>query len=373
MSALEETSLALDAVACGVATTSKSGVFLRINKTFCQWLGVSPTDVIGERKLQDFMNVGGRIFHQTHWAPLLQMQGSVSEVKLGFRHLDGTEIPMVLNAMRREHEGEVVHEIAAFVARDRDAYERELVQSRRRLEELVAEATHLHAEAKDRALFAEQMVGIVGHDLRNPLSAIAMGTAQLARAELSPNAQRTVMRIGRAVDRAKWLIADLLDFTQVRLGKTLAHTMAPFDLHETVSGAFDELGPLYPGRQLEHVSAGEGVSSGDANRIVQLVGNLVSNAMAYGQSDAPVTVTSRIEQTLFSLSVHNSGTPILPGLLPDLFEPMTRGRAGSNSARSVGLGLFIVREIVKAHGGTIDVTSTAAEGTTFTAVMPRTG
>ena len=119
--------------------------------------------------------MGGRIFHQTHWAPLLRIQGSVSEVKLEIVHRDGSKLPMVVNAVRRDVEGTMRHDLAAFMARDRDRYERELIKSRKELENLVAETQELHAEAKDRALFAEQMVGIVSHDLRNPLSVIGVG------------------------------------------------------------------------------------------------------------------------------------------------------------------------------------------------------
>src|SRR3954467_3941104 len=139
--------------------TSDDGLFHRANRTFCQWSGFSSEELVGRRRFQDLLTMGGRIFHQTHWAPLLRMQGSISEVKLELNQRDGTPIPIVVNAIRREQGGQMVHDIAAFVARDRDAYERELVASRRRLEELVAEANRLHAEARDRALFAEQMVG----------------------------------------------------------------------------------------------------------------------------------------------------------------------------------------------------------------------
>ena len=198
--------------------------------------------MVGKRRFQDLLTVGGRIFHQTHWAPLLQMQGSLSEVKLELVHQDGSTIPIVVNALVRDHHGACVHEVAAFVARDRDKYERELVVSRKRLEEAVAEATRLHAEAKDRAVFAEQMIGIVSHDLRNPLSAIQVGAALLARAPLADPQQRTLARITRATERARHLISDLLDFTQARLGKGLQVSVAPLDLHACVAEAVEDLG-----------------------------------------------------------------------------------------------------------------------------------
>lgn len=361
----------LDAAACGLLQTATDGTFRRVNRTFCQWIGRASGELVGSRRFQELLTMGGRIFHQTHWAPLLQMQGSISEVKLEVQHRDGTVIPMVLNAIRHDDNGAIVHEIAAFVARDRDKYEQELVASRRRLQELVAETTRLHADAKDRALVAEQMIGIVSHDLRNPLSNIGLGVALLAGDALSDSQKRTLGRIARSTERANVLVNDLLDFTQARLGKGLPVSVETLDLHDTVSHALEELATVHAGRTLRHVREGDGVCSADANRLAQLVGNLVSNAMAYGTAGTPVTVTSSIEPTSFALAVHNEGVPIAEQVLAELFQPMTRGETTNSLRRSVGLGLFIVSEIARAHGGRATVSSTQEGGTTFTAVFPR--
>jgi phosphoserine phosphatase RsbU/P len=357
--------------ACGLLQTSDDGTFLRVNRTFCNWLARPASELIGQRRFQDLLSVGGRIFHQTHWTPLLQMQGSISEVKLDVVHRDGSTIPMVVNAIRHEQDGVVVHEIAAYVARDRDKYERELVQSRKRLESAIAEATRLQAEAKDRALFAEQMIGIVSHDLRNPLSAVGMGVAVLTGSELSASQQRVVNRIARATERATRLIADLLDFTQARLGKGIAVTLAPIDLHDLIAETVDELASISSGRVVRHVRCGEGMCWADGARLAQLVGNLVSNALAYGVPAVPVTVTSSVSGSTCSIAVHNGGPPIPEHARARLFEPMTRGSDTSTGHRSVGLGLYIVREIAKAHGGQTRVASSAHEGTTFTVEFPR--
>lgn len=115
----------------------------------------------------------------------------------------------------------------------------------------------------------------------------------------------------------------------------------------------------------------DGPCPADASRLEQLVGNLVSNAAVYGQPDAPITVTTRVEPTSCSISVHNAGVPIPPATLATIFRPMTRGVTAGSKSRSVGLGLFIVREIAKKHGGDAFVTSTAEGGTTFSARFPR--
>lgn len=365
-----ETQELFEDAACGLLHTDASGLLLRVNQTFCTWVGYAADELVGRCKVQDLLTMGGRIFHQTHWAPLLQMQGSVSEVKLELVHRNGQSIPMLMNAIRREQGGSPVHEIATFVVRDRDKYERELLQSRKQQEVLVADASRLHADAKDRALFAEQMVGIVSHDLRNPLSSIQMGAALLSRTEPTPNQQRVIDRITRATERASRLIADLLDFTSARVGSGLAVSRQPIDLHGTAADAVEELALAFPGRKLDHVQIGEGLCLADADRLAQLVGNLVANAMAYGSLDAPVTVTSCVDAASFALCVHNFGAPIPAQTQNRIFEPMVRGEGEANARRSVGLGLFIVSEIAKAHDGKASVQSSANDGTTFSAVFP---
>ena len=299
------------------------------------------------------------------------MQGSISEVKLELAAPDGTVVPIVVNALVRLMEGVTVHEIAVYVARDRDKYERELLLSRKRLEEMVAQATRLQADAKDRAQFAEQMMGMVSHDLRNPLSSIQMAAVLLGRGELALNQQRTVARIARSAERAARLIADLLDFTQARLGRGLAVTKSEIALHESVADTVEELRHIYPARAVDHQRVGSGRCVADADRLAQLLGNLVSNAMTYGLPEAPITVRSAIAETTFTISVHNQGAPIPAEVQSTLFQPMTRASSAGTGERSVGLGLYIVQEIAKAHGGQATVTSLSGEGTTFTVVCPR--
>jgi phosphoserine phosphatase RsbU/P len=357
--------------ACGLARTTGDGTFLHVNRRLCDWVGYSPEELCGGMKLQELLTMGGRIFHQTHWHPLLQMQGSVSEVKLELIHRSGSSLPMLIDAIRRSQDSaHVVHDVAFYVARDREKYEREILQSRKRLEQLVEEANRLQRESKDRAAFAEQMVGIVSHDLRNPLSTIQMGTTLLSHGDPTANQLRVLGRIARAADRANRLIADLLDFTQARIGTGLSITPQRIDVLETLSDVVEELRLAYPGRSLLHEHEGQHHFFLDADRIAQLAGNLISNAMDYGRADAPVTVKARIDPgSGCTISVHNQGQPIPEEVQALLFQPMVRGGPQSRAERSVGLGLFIVGEIAKAHGGTVSVTS-LEDGITFSAMFP---
>ena len=373
-----------DGAACGLALTSQDGTFLRINQTLCRCLGWEAHELVGVRKLQQLLTMGGRIFHQTHWAPLLQMQGSVAEVKLELLHKSGQKLPMLMNAVRRQHAGHTFHELSIAVAEDRNKYEHELLRARTRAEELLLleqqsrqaldaaqlELSRQRAEAVDRALFAEQMMGIVSHDLRNPLSAIQMSAHALGLGELNDQQRRVLERLHSSTRRAGRLISDLLDFTQARVGRGLKTAARTIDLHGLVAECLDELSLSFPTTSLIHRRMGEGRCHADFDRLAQLIGNLVANAVTYGAKGRPVTVTSAVERDAFCLAVHNEGDPIPSALLPSIFEPMSRGEQIPSSTRSVGLGLFIVREIARAHDGDVEVRSSLESGTTFTMRAP---
>jgi sigma-B regulation protein RsbU (phosphoserine phosphatase) len=173
----------------------------------------------------------------------------------------------------------------------------------------------------------------------------------------------------RARSRQVRARAALLDFTQARLGAGLRVLSESVDLHALIAEAVDEL--AHPSRAIRHLRNGSGECDADPGRLEQLVGNLVANALRYGAQAKPVTVTSTIDADSFSIAVHNHGTPILPDVMPSLFQPMTRGVKATSSERSVGLGLFIVAAISRAHGGSTRVESSADAGTTFLSRFPR--
>ena len=215
----------------------------------------------------------------------------------------------------------------------------------------ISELSAQRAAAENRALFAEQMIGIFSHDLRNPLSTIKLGATAMEMSAPAPNHVPLLRSIHRATARAQGLINDLLDFTMARIGRGLSVVPNPVDLHALVAAQVEELGSAYPGRELMHRRHGAGACDVDSNRLFQLIGNLVSNAMHYGNRDGAVTVTSRVDDDNFAIEVHNMGEPIPIALLPKLFEPMVRGTDAESANRSVGLGLYIVSEIARAHGG----------------------
>lgn len=358
-----------EAAACGLLRTDGAGNILVANQRFCGWLGYSKPELVNTTRLQDLLTMGGRIFHQTHWNPLLQMQGSVSEVKLDLRHRNGHTLPMVLNAIRQPIDGAYVHDVAAFIAHDRHKYEQELLNTSTRLRKSMDESDDLRGLATQRATVAEQMMGIVSHDLRNPLSTIQMSSALLKKGKLATHQLATVERITRVAEHSSRLIADLLDFTAIQLGRGIPVALLPCDLHAVVADCVDDLALAFPQATIRHQSQGAGRCAADVARLTQLLGNLVSNAVAYGEPGTPITVSTHIEPDHFVIRVHNHGRPIPEDFQHALFLPMSRGTI-QGAMRSVGLGLFIVAEIARAHAGSVAVDSSQSHGTAFTAKFP---
>ena len=237
----------------------------------------------------------------------------------------------------------------------------------------ITERKTLQTELAQRKVFQEELLGIVSHDLRTPLNAVLLGAALLRQEELSARQSRGVARIVSSAERGIRLVHDLLDFTQARLGEGLSVRTAPLDLHDFTRVVVADVQLAHPHREVELRSEGDGEGEWDADRIAQLLSNLVSNAMAYGTPGTPVQVTTRgRDAAQVELEVHSTGEPIPEALKPLLFERLTRGvsKDGHNKG-SIGLGLFIVCHIARAHGGSVTVESTLEAGTTFTVRLPR--
>lgn len=365
-----------DSAPCGLLLAEPDGQVISVNGTLCTWLRCSREELAGRKRFQDLLTVGGRMFWHTHLQPLLQMQASVAEVKLELRRPDAAPLPVMVNIARQGTKGGKLLHIAVFVAEDRHKYERELLLQRKRAEELSAQhardqqnVVDARSEAEDRAKFAEQLVGVVSHDIRNPLSVVHMSTILLERGVSPEQQQQVVERIKRAVARMQHLISDLLDFSQARLGRGLSIRKRRCDLQHAIADGVLELAIAFPEHKLRHERHGEGEMEADPDRIMQAVGNLVANAANHGAKGEPITVRSEFGESNFCVTVHNHGTPIPPDILPQLFEPMVRG-AAPGASQGVGLGLFIVREIARGHGGAVRVRSDAS-GTAFTIELPR--
>ncbi|PSN12690.1 sensor histidine kinase [filamentous cyanobacterium CCT1] len=220
-------------------------------------------------------------------------------------------------------------------------------------------------------------LAILSHDLRNPLNSIQMAAQLAARTpNPDPGAAKALSMIERNAETITRLTSDLIDFASTGLGSPMPLTRSPFDLEKLARNVFEEFSFAYPQRSLRFHSSGDLTGDWDAARLRQVISNLMGNALQHGATEGPVDLAIASEASTVVLSVHNEGPPIPSELLTTIFDPLVRYAKSEAAAHqvsgSIGLGLYIVRAVVVAHGGTVAVTSTVQEGTTFTARLPRT-
>ena len=215
----------------------------------------------------------------------------------------------------------------------------------------------------------EQFIAVLGHDLRNPLAAIAMGATMLQRKSHDPAAvATTAQRIERSAKRMSGLINDVLDFARGRLGSGIGVEFAETTtLGHSLEGVVAELREAHPDRQVVSDIAVDGILRCDPERIQQLLSNLLANALSHGLASAPVRVGARLEGEAVVIEVHNEGEPIPADRLDKVFAPFWRQTA---AREGLGLGLYICSQITRSHGGRLAVSSSAAGGTTFAARLP---
>ena len=228
-------------------------------------------------------------------------------------------------------------------------------------------------------------LAILGHDLRNPLGTIVTGSSFLMQAlDVPPKYVLVATRMFNSARRMSKLINDLLDFTRTHLGPGIPIRVRQGSLVAVCEEVVNELRTSHPEQLIELTTPPWLDAIFDEGRIAQVLSNLIGNAIQYGSLETPVRVGMRASGADVIIEVNNHGVPVAPGKLAAVFDPMVRIAAGahadSDSAMpssnyiertSLGIGLYISRQIVQAHGGTISLASTEAEGTTFTVAMPR--
>jgi sigma-B regulation protein RsbU (phosphoserine phosphatase) len=354
-----------DNAPCGYLSLSPGGAIVKVNRTLTGWLGRTEEALLG-RPIHEVLSFGGKIAFETHLAPLLRLQGFVDELALDLVDAAGEKIPVIANAAERRGEGgeHLFTRLTLFKAVDRRKFERSLIEARAKAE---AEARSGHMATELR----EQFIAVLGHDLRNPLAAVGAGTHMLRRSTgLAERELAIVGEMERSIGRANRLIDDVMDFARGKLGGGLALHIDPArPLAPVLEHVVTEMRAIYPDRQFDADFAIAHPVECDPERIARLASNLLANAVTHGASDQPIVCRARTTADAFELSVSNGGPPIAEAVREKLFQPFFRGGA-SESQHGLGLGLFIVSEIAKAHGGAMDVTSTEEE-TRFTMLIPR--
>jgi signal transduction histidine kinase/CHASE3 domain sensor protein len=274
--------------------------------------------------------------------------------ELQLERADGSVLPVIADtAPVRERDGRVVAAVGVF---------QDYAELRR------SEEQRQHAER-----FRDVFLRALGHELRNPLSVITAGASSLSRRVTSEGDIRIVHRMMSSAHRMARMVAQLIDLAQARLGGGLAIERQRMDLGEATRHALERIEVVHPDRTIERVVEGELVGNWDPERVGEILSNLIENALAHGRPDGPVRVAVRRRGDEVVLEVHNWGNPIPAGMMPLVFDPFRRAAEKKRmKSAGLGIGLYLALQVARAHGGTIDVESSAEQGTRFRVVLPVT-
>lgn len=343
---------------CGLVSSANDGTILCVNDTFLAWTGYERRALTGGCHLDELLTRPSRLYYETHFGPLLHIQGYVHEVALDVRRPDGTTLPVLLNAVLDDGPGAAIR-FAVFAARDRRAYERELLLERRHSEQAV------QAKADFLAMFA--------HEIRNPLAAVLLEAEQLEHSTEQTLTESAVTPLRESLDRVLGLLNNMLDISKLDAGKlTLQNT--EFAIGDVLQAVVHTLRPL---ADVRAVALSTHVDTtlrrrviGDPVKLDQALTNLVSNAIKFTDAGS-VTLRAacserRRQRVRVRFEVIDTGIGIAAEHLERIFnayeqaDPSIGPRFGGS-----GLGLTITRKLVELQAGELTVTSEPGRGSTF--------
>jgi PAS domain S-box-containing protein len=346
---------------CGYLSTLPDGTIVRVNQTLVDWTGHPRGHLLGGLRFQTLLTIGSRMYYETHYAPLLQMQGTANEIAFELVHKDGRILPILLNArQRRAADGApLFNRITLFDSTDRRRYERELLLARRKAEQV----------AKDKA----DLLAMLSHDIRNPLNAL-MGVVQLLdRGELPDSQRRFVRLLKSSSENMLNLLNHVLELSRAESGSfTLVET--PFSLRDVVDDVVSTFEPQGREKSVEVTAAIDdrvpALLIGDPVAMRQILTNLVGNAVKFtAQGSVAVTVITKqlgTDSVMLEIAVADTGIGIAPDMVDRIFNEFTQ--ANYETAMrfgGTGLGLAITRKLLALYGSSVHVTSTPGEGSRF--------
>jgi PAS domain S-box-containing protein len=350
---------------CGYLSARPGGLIVKVNHTFLTWTGYPREELVGRKRFQDLLTPGGRIFHETHYAPLLRMQGAVREIALDVIRADGRPLPVLINSvLRKDDAGQpLLTRTTIFNATDRKEYERELLRERQRAEQA----------AKSRS----DLISMISHEIRTPLNAI-MGVAHLlGSTELSTPQQKYVRILRSSSESLLHLINDILDFSKIEAGKMALEERA-MDLREVIREIVENLRVKAEEKALDLGFLADeslpGVVLGDPVKIGQVLTNLVGNAIKFTPRGSVRVELRTLERTgdavAIDFRVADTGIGIAPERLPHIFDEFTQANYDIGlKYGGTGLGLAISKKLVEMHGSRIEVESEPDRGTTFSFIL----
>jgi PAS domain S-box-containing protein len=350
----------LNTAPCGFLSFTDDGRITLVNATLLELLGYESDELSG-RHVEFLLPLASRIFYQTHLFPLLKLHDRVEEVYFSLRSKGGADIPVLVNASRRERAGVVTNDCVLMHMRQRNQFEDEILQAKRAAEEAT--------RAKD------EFLAVVSHELRTPLTAILGWARMLQTGKLDERVSaRALDAIERNAESQNQLIGDLLDFSRIISGK-IRLDVARVDLSSVVEASIDVVSPGADakGIRLQTIlDPKAGPVSGDPERLQQVMWNLLSNAIKFTPKGGRVQVRLARVNSSVEITVSDTGQGIEAEFLPYVFERFRQADNATTRRQSgLGLGMAITKHLVELHGGTIRAESPGAgQGTTFVLRLP---
>lgn len=350
----------LDTAPCGFLSFADDGKIIMVNATLLHSLGYEPGELQGHH-LETILPTASRIFYQTHFFPLLKLHGRVEEVYLSLRTKNGTDVPVLVNAVCRAREGVVVNDCVLVQMRQRNQYEDEILRAKR--------------AAEEATLAKDEFLAVVSHELRTPLTAILGWARMLKTGTLDESvAARALDTIERNAESQSQLIEDLLDFSRIISGQ-IRLDVGRVELAPVAEAALDVVRPAADakGIRLQAVlDPRAGPVSGDPERLQQVLWNLLSNAIKFTPKGGRVQIRLARVNSSVEVTVSDTGQGIGAEFLPYVFERFRQAdHTTTRRHGGLGLGMAITKHLVELHGGTIRAESPGeGRGTTFILRLP---
>lgn len=352
----------LDTAPCGFLSFSDDGTIVLVNRTLATFLGTTAGELTGKH-IETILAVGGRVFYHTHFFPLLKMQKVAEEIYFSLRTPGGEEVPVLCNAVRHERDGRQFNDCVFVRMRQRRRYEDELLRARKQAD--------LANESKSKFL------SMMSHDLRTPLQAIS-GYASLLLMDdsgtLTDEQREHVLEIRSAGGEMLRLMNDILSFAQLESGRVELHPQRVL-ANDVIKRAEKLVHVQFEQRSItyERRDCSENIAMlADPDRVLQVMLNLLTNAAKFTPEGGKVWVTCESAESQIRIHVCDTGVGIPRESLASVFDPFVQVETATDTARrkGVGLGLSISRDLIRAMGGDIGVSSEVGKGSQFTIGLP---
>ena len=346
---------------CGYLSFAPDGTIVKINQTLLSWIDVEREDLLYRKKFSQLFNIGGRIFYETHFAPLLRMQNSIKEINFDIVKADGATLPVLVSCTPvTDNEGEtVLYRATVFDITERKKYERELLRARK--------------EAEQAARAKANFISTVSHEIRTPMNAIIGIAELLIRNNPKLTQMENLQMLKHSSSHLLNLINDILDFSKIEAGKVKLERRN-FDLRALVESIVFSL---------KNKAEEKGISIrtewdddvpnfylGDPVKISQIITNLLGNAIKFTEKGYVAFSVQLREQKkghcTLALAVRDTGTGIAPDQLENIFEEFTQESYDTGAKfGGTGLGLSISRKLLELHKSQLKVKSELGQGTEF--------